>query len=81
MEERELMSVEEFEKHIGAGQLKIFDATRRFRSVRRAIRRGHVSPLGEGYPKRPFNNRSLTSGRKFNKDKKEIYEQLKHGRL
>lgn len=81
MEERSLMSVEEFEKYIGAGQPKIFDATRRFRSVRRAIRRGHVSPLGEVYPKRPFNNRRPTSGRKFNEDKKEIYEQIKHGRL
>lgn len=78
MNERELMSQEEFEKYIGVGQLKVFDADRRFKSVRRAIRRGHVSPLGEVYPRRPFNNRKSTSGRKLNEDKKDIYEQIKY---
>lgn len=80
-EERELMSQEEFEKYIGVGQPRIFDAVRRFKSVRRAIRRGHVSPLGETYPRRPFNNRKPTHGRKFNEDRKYIYEQIKHGRI
>lgn len=78
MNERELMSQEEFEKYIGVGQLRAFDAARRFKSVRRAIRRGHVSPLGEVYPRRPFNNRKPTPGRKFNEDKKDIYEQIKY---
>lgn len=78
MNERELMSQEEFEKYIGVGQLRVFDAARRFKSVRRAIRRGHVSPLGEVYPRRPFNNRKPTPGREFNEDRKDIYEQIKH---
>lgn len=81
MKERELMSQEEFEKYIGVGQLRVFDSVRRFRSVRRAMRRGHISPLGEVYPRRPFNNRKLTPGRKFNEDRKDIYEQIKHGRI
>lgn len=80
-EERELMSQEEFEKYIGVGQLRVFDAVRKFRSVKRAMRRGHISPFGEVYPRRPFNNRKPTPGRKFNEDRKGIYEQIKHGRI
>lgn len=76
-EERELMSQEEFEKYIGAGQLKVFDAVRRFRSVRRAMKRGHISSIGEIDPRRPFNNRKPTYGRKFNEDRKDIYGQIK----
>ena len=34
-----------------------------FHSIRRAIRRGHVSVLGSKYPKRPFNNRANTCKR------------------
>lgn len=81
MKERELMTQEEFEKYIGVGQLRVFDTVRKYRSVRRAMRRGHISPLGELYPRRPFNNRKPTPGRKFNEDRKDIYEQIKHGRL
>lgn len=81
MKEGELMSQEEFEKHIGVGQLRVFDAVRRFKSVKRAMRRGHISALGEIYPRRPFNNRKPTRGRKFNEDRKDIYEQIKHGRI
>lgn len=76
-EEREPMTQEEFEEYIGAGHLRIFDSTKRFKSVRRAIKRGHVSPLGETYPRRPFNNRKPTPGRSFNERRKKIYEQLK----
>lgn len=77
-EERELMSQEEFEKYIGVGQPKVFGATRRFKSLRRAIKRGCISPLGEIYPRKPFNNRKPTLGRKFNEDRKSIYEQIKY---
>ena len=81
MKERELMTQEEVEKYIGVGQLRVFDTVKKYRSVRRAMRRGHISPLGELYPRRPFNNRKPTPGRKFNEDRKDIYEQIKHGRL
>lgn len=76
--EGRLMPQEEFEEYIGVGQLKVFDTTKRFRHVKRAIKRGHTSPLGEVYPRRPFNNRKSTPGRKFNKDRRDIYEQIKH---
>lgn len=51
----------------------------KFKSVRRAIKRGLVSNLGIVYPKRPFNNRANTSDRDnhhsrvLNERKKYIY--------
>lgn len=60
------MTEDEFKEYIKAGSLRIFEAVRKFKSVRRAIRRGHVSPIGEPYPNRPFNNRKPSKGRSFN---------------
>lgn len=75
--ERPIMTEDEFKEYIKAGSLKLFNAVRKFKSVKRAIRRGHVSPIGEVYPNRPFNNRKPTKGRSFNKKKKLIYARLK----
>lgn len=76
--ERPIMTEDEFKEYIKAGSLRLFGAIRKFKSVKRAIRRGHVSPIGEPYPNRPFNNRKPTPGRSFNKKKKLIYDRLKH---
>ena len=43
--------------------LYIFEGVFKFKSVKRAIRRGHISILGTKYPKRPFNNRANTCKR------------------
>lgn len=75
--ERPIMTEDEFKEYIKASSLRLFDAVRKFKSVKRAIRRGHVSPIGEVYPNRPFNNRKPTKGRSFNKKKKLIYARLK----
>ena len=75
--ERPIMTEDEFKEYIKAGSLRLFDAVRKFKSVKRAIRRGHVTPIGEVYPNRPFNNRKPTKGRSFNKKKKLIYARLK----
>lgn len=82
--ERSLMSQEEFEKYLAENSgLKTFEAVSKFKSVNRAIRRGHVAPNGLIIPKRPFNNRANTSKRKgahsrgSNELKKQIYEQIK----
>lgn len=48
-----------------------------FKSVRRAIRRGHVSVLGNVYPNRPFNNRKSPKG-SYNYMRRRYYEQFKH---
>lgn len=60
------------ELHLGT-----FEATSKFKSIRRAQRRGHVTPFGIIAPKRPFNNRCRTLGRSLQKNKENIYEQIK----
>ena len=79
--ERELMPLEEFEKYvtpkedfhmeIDLNHFTNFEAVKKFKSVRRAFRRGHISPYGVVYPKKP------TRGRAMNELKKKIYGQLK----
>ena len=98
--ERPLMSEEEFKDYMeknrvdivgdfyekGILHLRTYEAVSKFKSVRRAIKRGHVSLDGIIFPKRPFNNRANTSRRKghhsrvMNEVKKSIYGQLKHRR-
>ena len=89
--ERPLMSEEEFKDYMEKNRvdivgdfyersilhLRTYEAVSRFKSVRRAIRRGHISLDGVIYPKRPFNNAKHKKG-SLNDEKKRIYEQLKH---
>ena len=89
--ERPLMNEEEFKDYLRDNKvdivkdfyedsilhLRTYDAVKRFKSVRRAIRRGHISLDGVIYPKRPFNNVKHKKG-SLNDEKKRIYEQLKH---
>lgn len=89
--ERPLMGEEEFKDYLKDNRvdivkdfyendvlhLRTYDAVKRFKSVRRAIRRGRVSLDGVIYPKRPFNNAKHKKG-SLNDEKKRIYEQLKH---
>ena len=89
--ERPLMSEEEFKNYMeknrvdivgdfyerGILHLRTFEAVSKFKSVRRAIRRGHVSLDGIILPKSPFNN-AKHGKNSLNDRKKKIYEQLKH---
>lgn len=75
--ERPLMTEEEFKEYIKSNVLSFFESVRKFKSVKRAMRRGHVSPVGQPYPNRPFNNRKPTKGRSINEAKKTIYARLK----
>lgn len=89
--ERPLMSEEEFKDYMKKNRvdivgdfykrnilhLRTFEAVSKFKSVRRAIKRGHVSLDGFIYPKRPFNN-AKHGKNSLNDRKKKIYEQLKH---
>ena len=60
-----------------------YSGINKFRSIKRAIRRGLISPFGDIYPKRPFNNRANMSNRKskhsrvYNELKKSIYVRYK----
>ena len=69
--EREQEKIDEFMKN-GTLCLTDFSGVKKFKSIRRAIRRGHVSIYGQIYPKRPFKNT------KNNRYKRIIYGQLKH---
>lgn len=89
--ERTLMGEEEFKDYLKDNRvdiikdfyennilhLRTYEAVKRFKSVRRAIKRGHISLDGIIYPKRPFNNAKHKKG-SLNDEKKRIYEQLKH---
>ena len=76
--EGELMTQEQFEDQINNGlNLLVFDAVRKYKSVVRAYKRGHITKYGFLIPRRPFNNRKRTRGRALNEKKKRIYAQLK----
>ena len=70
LEKTRVNPYEQFDK--GVLSLVSYQGVKRFKSIRRAIRRGHVSIYGEIYPKRPFKNT------KNNKLKRNIYAQLRH---
>ena len=96
--ERPLMSEEEFKDYVeknrvdiigdfygkGILHLRTYEAVSKFKSIRRAIRRGHVSLDGIIFPKRPFNNKANTCkikghhNRTIKERKKIINEQLKY---
>lgn len=89
--ERPLMGEEEFKDYLKDNRvdivkdfyennilhLRTYEAVKRFKSVRRAIRRGYISLDGVIYPKRPFNNAKHKKG-SLNDEKRRIYGQLKH---
>lgn len=56
--------------------LQYFECTKRFKSVNRAFKRGHITNYGYILPVRPFNNRKHTAGRKDNINKKRIWEKV-----
>ena len=56
--------------------LAIYSAVGKYKSIRRAIRKGQVTHWGEEVPKRPFNNRKRTDGRELQITKERIYGQL-----
>lgn len=57
--------------------LRDYSGVKKFKSIRRAIRRGHVSIFGEVYPKRPFKNITSKKGNVTYR-KKRLYEQFTH---
>lgn len=57
--------------------LRDYSGVRKFKSIRRAIRKGYVSLFGEVYPKRPFKNIKSKKG-SITYMKKRYYEQFTH---
>ena len=68
--------LEDFNK--GVIYLRNFSGVRMFKSIRRAIRRGHVSVFGDIYPRRPFNNRKRNKRGDITYERRRTYEQLMH---
>ena len=84
--QRELMSEEEFKEHIHNRimplHLVTYEAVRNYKSVRRAIKRGHVTSEGVIMPSRPFNNKKSSCKRgkhskPMNEEKKRVYASIK----
>ena len=84
--QRELMSEEEFKEHISNMVMPLhlitYVSVGKYKSVRRAIKRGHVTSEGYVMPTRPFNNRvdSCKRGKHsnpMNQEKKIIYASIK----
>ena len=78
--ERDLMSEEEFKQYLEDNrQLITYQGTTKFKSINRAIKRGHMALNGMIFPSRPFHNRKNNSKRKkkhsrqLNEERKRIY--------
>lgn len=67
--------IEDFNK--GILHLRDYSGVKKFKSIRRAIKRGHVSIFGDVYPKRPFKNIKSKKGN-VTYNKKRLYEQFTH---
>ena len=67
---------EDFDKD-GTLHLLDYSGVHKFKSIRRAIRRGHCSIYGEVYPHRPFKNHSPKNN-PINRVQRGYYQQLKH---
>lgn len=61
----------------GILHLRDYSGVKRFKSIKRAIKRGHVSLYGDIYPARPFNNKKRSRG-SVTYNKRRLYEQFSH---
>lgn len=77
-EQRHLARVEDFLKN-GTLSMRSFEGARKFKSSRRAIRRGLMSLYGDVYPNRPFSNRKRGKGTETD-ERRKVHEQYKHNR-
>ena len=73
--QRHLARVAEFKEH-GMLSLRTFEGVSKFKSVRRAIKRGNISLYGDIYPKRPFSNRKRGRGT-ATYNRRKVHEQLR----
>lgn len=71
------VSEKEFESHIrNTLNLQYFECTKRFKSIGRAFRKGHITNYGFILPNRPYNNKKHTKGRKDNIEKKRLWQKI-----
>lgn len=75
-EANKLKLFEDFFK--GILHLRDFTGVSKFKSIRRAIKRGHASIFGDIYPKRPFNNRKRNKENDVTYLRRRWYERITH---
>lgn len=61
----------------GTLYLNNFSGVSKFKSIRRAIKRGHCSIYGDVYPRRPFNNRKRNKEGDITNQRRKIYKHMK----
>lgn len=61
----------------GTLYLRDYSGVSKFKSIRRAIKRGHCSIFGDVYPKRPFNNRKRNKKGDITNKRRKIYKHMK----
>lgn len=71
------MSIIEEDFNNGILHLQNYEGVKKFKSIRRAIKRGHVSLLGDVYPKRPFKN-CKAKKKSVTFMKRRLFEQSRH---
>lgn len=71
-----LRRVKEFEED-GTLSFREYSSCSKYKSVRRAIKRGHLSIYGDHYPKRPFSNKKRKKGT-WTDDRRVIHKEMKH---
>lgn len=73
--QRHLARIADFKEH-GTLSLRTFEGISKYRSIRRAIKRGNVSLYGDIYPKRPFSNRKRNKGT-ATYNRRKVHEQFR----
>lgn len=82
-----IMSESQFTNYIESFKYQfVNEAAQKFKSIRRAIKRGLISPSGIIFPTRPFNNRYFKTYKKkgkksLNDFKKIVYGKIKQKRI
>lgn len=61
----------------GTLYLRDYRCVSKFKSVRRAIKKGYCSIYGDIYPKRPFNNRKRNKKGDITNQRRKVYKHMK----
>jgi hypothetical protein len=57
--------------------LRNYNCVSKFKSVRRAIKKGYCSIYGDIYPRRPFNNRKRNKKGDITNQRRKVYKHMK----
>ena len=75
--ENNLMAMIENFMQNGTLYLRNYGSVSKFKSIRRAIRKGYCSIYGDIYPRRPFNNRKRNKEGDITNQRRKVYKHMK----